>query len=136
MRTLSSFVKVAATALVIAFAATGAARAAEENGGPLGCSVWTPISSSTLLGKNWSLRQRDDGQDWTGPWTVVFTSDGNWTSQGSAAGKWCQSGDVVIFSFTSSPHTAYRGTVSAVTVSGYESWDGAGTGTFEMTVEK
>jgi hypothetical protein len=137
MRSLKNLVRVSAAGIVLACALSGAAyaQAKAPEGAPLGCKVWTPLSSSNLIGKSWSLKQKDDGYDWTGPWILTFTPDGKWQQAGTTVGSWCQSGDTVIFSFSSSPNTAYRGQVSSMTVSGYESWDGAGTGIFEMVVK-
>lgn len=133
MGALNNWAKVSAAALVLSAALAGAAYAADS---PTACAVYKPAADSKLIGKSWLLTQRDDGGDWTHSWTLTFTADGKWTSDGKSVGQWCQSGDLVIFGFTDAPHTVYRGQLGVVTASGVESWDGAGTGIFEMTSAK
>lgn len=66
-----------------------------------------------------------------GPWDIELTSDGKFLEAGASVGVWCSQGDLVIFGFNSSPYTAYRATLSANALTGHQSWDGGGTGTFE-----
>jgi hypothetical protein len=133
MSGLNNLLKISGAALAMAFALAGAAYA----DGPTACSTYKPVADSKVIGKKWSLTQRDDGQDWAkSTWVLAFTADGKWSSDGAAAGSWCQTGDMIIFGFDDAPHTVYRGQVGASSASGIEAWDGAGTGIFEMTVVK
>jgi hypothetical protein len=98
---------------------------------PTACEFYTPDPRSKLLGK-WSLKQRDDGQDWAGPWDIEFRTDGTWSQIEGEGGYWCQDGKSVFFGFEADPHTTYRGELSDDKVTGTESWNGGGTGIFEI----
>lgn len=133
MSGLNVLLKSSVAALAAGFAFAAAAYADP----PTACSTYKPIADSNVIGKRWTLTQRDDGQDWSkSTWVLVFTADGKWSSDGTPSGSWCQTADIIIFGFDEAPHTVYRGQVGASSVSGIESWDGAGTGIFEMTITK
>jgi hypothetical protein len=124
--------KSALVCLVGLFATAAAAQEKAADPNPLACGVYEPQPNSPALAK-WTLRQRDDGADWTGPWTIEFKADGTWTQDGAKAGSWCQNGDTIIFGFPNSVRTTYRGAVGVTSIQGVESWDGGGTGIFEAT---
>ena len=98
---------------------------------PTACETYQPDAKSKLVGK-WSLRQRDDGQDWSGPWDIEFHTDGTWSQIGGDGGFWCQSGKSIFFGFQDDPHTTYRGELGGDKADGTESWNGGGTGIFEI----
>lgn len=99
---------------------------------PTACEFYKPDAKSKLIGK-WSLKQRDDGQDWSGPWDIEFRADGSWSQIEGEGGYWCQDGKSIFFGFESDPHTTYRGELSHDKATGTESWNGGGTGIFEIT---
>ncbi len=98
---------------------------------PTACDAYQPDAKSKLVGK-WSLKQRDDGQDWSGPWDIEFRADGTWSQIGGDGGYWCQTGKSIFFGFQDDPHTTYRGELGGDKATGTESWNGGGTGIFEI----
>ncbi len=106
--------------------------AASEPVKPTACSTYTANSSSKAVGL-WSLKQRDDGQDWSGPWDISFKPDGSWAQGDTSVGYWCQKDDMIFFGFSDDPHTTYRGLLGSASIQGVESWNGGGTGIFEAT---
>jgi hypothetical protein len=104
----------------------------EQPAKPTACEFYKFNAKSKLIGK-WSLKQRDDGQDWSGPWDIEFRADGSWSQIEGEGGYWCQEGKSIFFGFEADPHTTYRGELSGDKATGTESWNGGGTGIFEIT---
>jgi|JI10StandDraft_1071094.scaffolds.fasta_scaffold339510_2 hypothetical protein len=104
----------------------------EQPAKPTACEIYQFDAKSKLIGK-WSLKQRDDGQDWSGPWDVEFRGDGTWSQVEAEGGYWCQDGKLIFFGFEADPHTTYRGELGNDKATGTESWNGGGTGIFEIT---
>lgn len=114
------------TAAAIALLATPALAA------PTGCQGISVDRNSPVIGR-WTLGQDDDGpQARAGGWTVAFKKDGTFVEDGEAGGSWCVVDGVLLFSFDEAPHTTYRGAVNARSIRGTESWDGGGTGVFDL----
>jgi hypothetical protein len=99
---------------------------------PLACEIYQFDAKSKLIGQ-WSLKQRDDGQDWSGPWDIEFRNNGTWSQLNGDGGYWCQDEKSIFFSFETDPHTTYRGELSGDKATGTESWNGGGTGIFEIS---
>ena len=98
---------------------------------PGACEIYAFDAKSKLIGK-WSLKQRDDGHAWSGPWDIEFRDDGTWSQMEGEGGYWCQNGKSIFFSFETEPHTTYRGELGHDKAAGTESWNGGGTGIFEI----
>lgn len=99
---------------------------------PTACDTYQFDAKSRLIGQ-WSLKQHDDGQDWSGPWDIEFRADGTWSQIGGEGGYWCQDEKSIFFGFEADPHTTYRGELSGDKATGTESWNGGGTGIFELS---
>jgi hypothetical protein len=112
--------------------------ASDESGPakPTACETYKPDPKSKAVGR-WSLRQRDDGQDWAGPWDIELRANGSWTQASENAGFWCQDDKLIVFGFSEDPHTTYRGEIGlSGKFKGIESWNGGGTGIFEAEKRK
>jgi hypothetical protein len=108
--------------------------AGEAAAGPAACARGVVDPNASVVGGDWTLRQRDDdtGQ-WTGPWTNGFRRDGALLQAGNVVGRWCIIDDaILLFGFDEAPHTTYRGTLAPNVIRGIESWDGANMGEFEI----
>ena len=122
-----------ALGIAVSLLATAAPAFAQHGNGtkPKACATYSYSATSKAIG-TWYLRQKDDAGNWSGPWTVVFNTNGTWSENGIIEGSWCQNGDTIWFGFSDSPHTMYRGVIGNKTIQGIESWDELGTGTFEL----
>jgi len=100
---------------------------------PVACTNGT-TAGAPVVGGAWELRFLDDGAtEWVGPYTHVFNADGTWTENGDAAGSWCMVGDLLIYSWDEEPRTTFRvHFTGAELMTGFESWDAAGTGIVEF----